>query len=184
MGCLPMALIAVLLATVAVAGAWFWYNRPIKPVELSQEEVQVVEKKIETMEAEPAYEAGVKEIVITEREFNGLLNENTSLGDKLKLTLATDEVHARLDTDIAEDVPVLGGKRLKARARFLVKMVESRPSLVLDDLTIWGVSVPNDWLGGIKGKDLLSDIFGGGVTLSGVEEMRIERDRLIIKLKE
>lgn len=99
-----MALIAIL----AVA-AWFWFNRPIKPVELSQQEVGVIEEKISTLE-EPTYEKGRKEIILTERELNGLLNENTDLGNQLKFSLGTDEIHARIETDLDEDLPVMGGK--------------------------------------------------------------------------
>lgn len=185
--CLPVAIIVVLLLVAGVAGAYYWYNRPIKPVELSTQEVRAVEAKIENFGAnsdEPEYVPGSKEIVLTERELNGLLNENTSLGDKLSLTLATDEIHARIETDMDQDIPVVGGKKLKAKARFLVESVEGRPSLVLDDFTVWGASLPNDWLAGMKGKDLLSEIFGTSSGVRGIEELRIEKGRLVIRLAE
>jgi hypothetical protein len=175
-GGLFLVLIAVVL------GAWFWYNRPIEPVELSPDEAMVLEHKISGLEAEPEYQPGSKEIVITERELNGLLNKNTDLGDKLKLTLATGEVHARIETDLDEGAPVVGGKKLKATARFLVKSEAGVPSLVLDDLSVWGISLPNDWLAGMKGKDLLAEIFGSGGGLAGVEELRVERGRIVIRL--
>ncbi|QTN34103.1 hypothetical protein HZ994_17850 [Akkermansiaceae bacterium] len=184
--CLLIAAIVFVLLIVSVAGAYFWYNRPIKPVELSAQETQALEQKIESMEAapdEPDYQPGSKEIVITERELNGLLAQNTDLGDKLKFTLATDEIHARIETDLDEGMPVVGGKKLKAKARFLVGDADGKPSLMLDDLTVWGASLPNDWLGGMKGKDLLAELFGGG-KISGIEELRIERGRLVIRLAE
>jgi len=54
---------------------------------------------------------------------------------------------------------------------------------VLDDVTIWGVSLPNDWLGGLKGHDLLGEIFGGTESrVAGIEEFKIEPGRLIIHL--
>ena len=182
-----MAIILVVLLLAGIVGAYFWYNRPIKPVELTAQESQALEQKIDRIEAapgEPQYQPGSKEVVLTERELNGMLAENTDLGDKLKFTLVTDEVHARLVTDLDEDLPMVGGKKLKAKARFLVQSVEGRPSLVLDDLTVWGASLPNDWLGGMKGKDLLSEIFGEGGGLSGIEELRIERGQLVIRLAE
>lgn len=80
---------------------------------------------------------------------------------------------------------IVGGRRLKARARFLVSNTPGRAALVLDDVTIWGVSLPNDWLGGLKGRDLLTGMLGtkgGGV--AGVEEFRIEPGRLLIRLSE
>jgi hypothetical protein len=180
-------LVAGLLIFIVLGGAYLWYNRPITPVELSQTETKALEEKVENLEAgpaEPEYVPGSKEIILTERELNGLLNKNTNLGDKLKFTLATDEIHARIETDMDEDVPIVGGKKLKAKARFLVKTMDGRPSLVLDDLTVWGASLPNDWLGGMKGKDLLTEIFGEGGGLRGIEELRIERGQLVIRLAE
>lgn len=185
--CLLIGAIVILFLLVVCAGAYWWYYRPITPVELTVEERQVVEEKVESLGAdagEPKYEKGLKEIVLTEREINGLINHNTALGDKLKLTFGTDEVHARLETGLDEDLPVIGGKELKARARFLVGEVDGRPSLVLDDLTVWGASLPNDWLGGLKGQDLLGQIFDGSGGVSGIAELRIEKGQLVIRLAE
>ena len=194
--CLVPVLIGIIAVLVVAIGVIWWNNRPIKPVQLTAEEkvvvqqkveaIQQVEKPAETKPSEPTYEKGKKEIVLTERELNGLLNEHTTLGQKLKLELATDAVHARYETDLSPDLPVVGGKRLKARARFLIKTTDGIPSLVLDDLTLWGVSLPNDWLGQLKGKDILSDILGGGKggKISGIEEMRVSSGELKIKLKE
>jgi hypothetical protein len=189
--CLVPVLIGIIAVLVVAIGVIWWTNRPIKPVQLSAEEKVVVQQKVEAIQqvekpAEPAYEKGKKEIVLTERELNGLLNEHTTLGQKLKLELATDAVHARYETDLDPDVPVVGGKKLKARARFLVKTTEGIPSLVLDDLTLWGVSLPNDWLGQLKGKDILAEILGGGKggKIAGIEEMKVSSGELKIKLKE
>ncbi|MFK7851704.1 MAG: hypothetical protein AB8D78_12065 [Akkermansiaceae bacterium] len=182
--CLLVGLLILVLVLAVIFGGYLWYNRPIKPVELSQQEVQIVEEKVEVIESDPVYEKGSKDIVFTEREMNGLIHQNTDFGDKISLALAKDEVHARVEVDLAEDLPVLGGKRLKARARFLVKMTETRPSLVLDDLTLWGISLPNEWLFGLKGTDLLSFIFGESGGLAGVEELRIERGQIVIRLAE
>ena len=196
--CLVPVLIGIIAVLVAVIGVIWWTNRPIKPVQLTAEEKVVVQQKVEAIQqveaetpsapkpAEPTYEKGKKEIVLTERELNGLLNEHTTLGQKLKLELATDAVHARYETDLDPDVPVVGGKKLKARARFLVKTAEGNPSLVLDDFTLWGVSLPNDWLGQLKGRDILREILGGGKTgkIAGIEEMTVSSGELRIKLKE
>ena len=196
--CLVPVLIGIIAVLVAVIGVIWWTNRPIKPVQLTAEEKVVVQQKVEAIQqveaetptapkpAEPTYEKGKKEIVLTERELNGLLNEHTTLGQKLKLELATDAVHARYETDLDPDVPIVGGKKLKARARFLVKTTEGNPSFVLDDFTLWGVSLPNDWLGQLKGRDILKEILGGGKPgkIAGIEEMTVSSGELRIKLKE
>lgn len=188
-GCLGPALIGLLVLALVAVGLWFWHNRPIQPVQLSPEEKATVQAKLDSVQqppARPTYEKGSKEILLTERELNGLLNENTTLGDKLKFELVEGAVHARYETDLDKDLPLVGGKHLKARARFFVKTDGPRPELVLDDLTVWGVSLPNDWLGGLKGHDLLGETLGQGGSgkLAGVEELKVEDGRIRIRLAE
>jgi hypothetical protein len=147
-----------------------------------------VEAKVEAIQkpAEPVYEKGSKEIILTERELNGLLNENTDFGKSISFELVTNAIHARVETDLDPDLPWVGGKRLKARARFLVGGGPGKPGFILDDLTVWGISLPNDWLAGLKGRDLLGEALGGGERgkIAGIEEFRIERGRLILRLAE
>lgn len=193
--CLVTGLLVVLLAVLAAGAAWWWVNRPIRPVELSAEEIEAVEEKVGALQGEevpqaervdPVYEKGVREIVLTERELNGLLNENTTLGDKLKFELVPDAVHARVETDLDPDLPMVGGKRLKARARFLITQDEAGPHFIIDDVTVWGVSLPNDWLGGLKGRDLIGEAIGTSEHrgLAGVESMEVVSGEIRIKLKE
>ncbi len=131
------------------------------------------------------YEKGSKEIILTERELNGLLNENTNLGKSVSLELARNAIHARVETDLDPDLPVIGGKRLKARARFRISEEPGKTTFILDDVTVWGISLPNDWLGGLKGHDLLGESLGGKRGgIAGVEEFRVEPGRLIIRLSE
>jgi hypothetical protein len=201
-GCLVPGLVGFIVVLLVLIGLWFWFNRPIKPVQLSAEEKAVVEQKVEAIQApaspgtpaapsnspaapaEPKYEKGSRDIVLTERELNGLLNEQ-QLGEKLKFELATDAVHVRLEHDFEPDTPLVGGKHLKARARFLVKSDATGAHLVIEDVTVWGISLPNDWLGQLKGKDLLGEAIGGkGGKIAGLEEMKIEPGQIKIRLKE
>jgi hypothetical protein len=183
--CLLKIAIAAAVCMLVLGGIWWWYNRPIHPVTLSAEEKTVVEAKVRAIQepVAPVYEKGSKEIILTERELNGLLNENTELGNTVKLELARGAIHARVETDLDPDLPLFGGRRLKARARFLVNLEPGGETLVLDDVTVWGISLPNDWLGGIKGHDLLGEALGGQRgRIPGVEEFRVEPGRLIIRL--
>ena len=185
--CLVKGLIMLAIIALVLGGLWWWHNRPIKPVQLSVEEKAVVAEKVEAIQkpAEPAYEKGGKEIILTERELNGLLNDNTTLGESVSFQLATNAIHARVETDLDPDLPLVGGKRLKARARFLVSDVPGKAAFILDDVTVWGVSLPNDWLAALKGRDLLGEAIGAkGGKLPGVEEFKVEPGKLTIRLAE
>ncbi len=186
--CLFKAIVAGVVLLLVTGGLFWWLNRPIQPVQLSAQEKAAVEAKIEAVQkpAEPKYEKGGKEIILTERELNGLLNEKTALGKSLSFELASSAVHARIETDLDPDLPIVGGKRLKAKARFLVGSEPGKARFILDDVTVWGISLPNDWLGHLKGRDLLGEMLGMKQEgkISGIDELKVESGRLIIRLAE
>ena len=186
--CLVKGLIGLGILLLILGGVWWWLQRPIQPVELSAEEKATVAAKVRAIQqpAEPTYEKGAKEIILTERELNGLLNEKTTLGKTVSFELVKDAVHARIETDLDKDLPLVGGRHLTARARFVVRQGTDRAGFILDDVTVWGISLPNDWLAGMKGQDLLGEVLGGGETrkIPGVEEFKVESGKLTIRLAE
>lgn len=179
---------SLILLALILGGIWWWVNRPIQPVVLSAQEKAAVEAKMAALQkpAEPVYEKGSRDIVLTERELNGLLNSETSLGQSVSFELLSDAVHARIETDLDPDLPIVGGRHFTARARFLVSKIPGQVSFILDDLTVWGISLPNEWLAGLKGRDVLAEMFGAGRQgkIPGVESLNVERGRLVIRLAE
>ena len=148
------ALICFLGVGLSSAAALWWQNRAIEPTVLNEaEQIELTEKL-----AEPPYQKGLQTITLTERQLNGLLHRHTQLGDQLTFELAQDAVHARLRAELDPDLPLLGGMTVKARARFLIGSDPARTSLALDDLTVYGISLPDAWLGHLKGRNLLADL--------------------------
>jgi hypothetical protein len=203
-GCgLLLGLVVVVCATVAIT---VWYlQRPIKPVVLSAAEKAVVETKLEHLgapgrgttmttskgvapRAEPdrTYVPGSKVLRLTERELNGLLNANTDLGETVRLELARDAINAYVVAPIPEDFPVLGGKVFRARGRFSLSLTDgAAPYAILEDVTVFGLSLPKEWLGGVKGKNLLGEAVGernGQPILKGVKSLRIEPGALVLEV--
>lgn len=182
---LILGIIALLIIGLIV-GLWWWHNRPIKPTVLSSSEQQALEQKVEAVQ-ERKYEPGEKVIVFTEKEINALFHSNTGQGDKIRFELSRDAVHARIRMDLDEDLPVVGGRKLKAKARFALTDGNDLPALVLEDLTVWGVSIPNAWLGDLKGQNLLTNV---GLNLEnsriaqGVESIEVDHGEIRIKLAE
>lgn len=174
------------LITILIIGAVWWMNRPIKPVILAAEEQRLLDTKVEALQ-ERTYEKGDKVLQLSEREINALFHHNTGLGDKLRFELANDAVHARVSTDFDQDLPFVGGKKLKARARFIIADENNAPAIILDDLTVWGLSIPNAWLAEMKGQNLLSNL---GIDASksqlgkGIESIKVSNGNLTIELAE
>ena len=109
--CLVKGVICVAILALVLGGLWWWHNRPIQPVVLSAQEKTAVAAKVVAIQkpSKPKYQKGGKEIILTERELNGLLNANTALGRTVSFELATNAIHARVETDLNPDLPIIGG---------------------------------------------------------------------------
>jgi hypothetical protein len=128
-----------------------------------------------------------REIRLTERELNGLLAKNTDLAKKLAIDLSDDLASAKLLLPLDPDLPFLGGKTLRVTAGMELRYADGRPVAVLRGVSVWGVPIPNEWLGGIKNIDLVRE-FGMDhgfwhTFAAGIEHIRVENGRLSIKLK-
>lgn len=201
-----LALLLVIVLTVFIT-IW-WMGRPIKPVVLSVAEKQVVTQKLDHLGRAPAgkanavelpanrpkpepariYVPGSREFRLTEREINGLLNENTDLGKSVRLEFRQDAINAYVATLIPEDVPLLGGKMFRARGRFRLSVGNGgEPYAILEDVTVFGLSLPKAWLGGVKGENLLGDAVGrrdGSRIFKGVKNLRVEPEALVLEVDE
>lgn len=218
LGCFSMLGLILLTVVISVAvTVWvlnvYLFPKRFEPVELSAGEQQTLEHKLEVFEgfglakenstsAPPAQEGksgtlqplpysekgADRSLSLTERELNAILAKNTDLADKLAIDLSDDLVSARLRIPMDPDFPFFGGKTLKARAGVEIKFEQQRPIVVLKGVSVMGVPVPNDWMGGIKNMDLIQHFgqtegfwksFSGGV-----EHVKVVDGSLQIKLKE
>jgi hypothetical protein len=215
-GCGALLTLMLIIVASVVVTVW-WIQRPIKPVVLTPQEKAAVEQKLRAVEdakAPPAipnravqssnsadsartepnqaqdrpYVPGSKVLKLTEREVNGLLNQNTDLGKSVRLEFARDAINAYLAVPIPQDFPVGGGKMFRARGRFRVSLGNGgTPYAILEDVTVFGLSLPKAWLGGLKGENLLSDAMGernGSPPLKGVKSLRVEPGALVIEVED
>ena len=134
------------------------------------------------------YVPGSKVLKLTEREINGLLNPNTDLGKSVRLEFAQDAVNAYVAVQIPEDFPVGGGKMFRARGRFRVSLGNGgQPYAILDDITIYGLSLPKAWLGGLKGENLIGQAMGernGSPLFRGIKSLRVEPGALVLEVED
>jgi hypothetical protein len=129
-----------------------------------------------------------RQIRLSERELNALLARNTNLAHKLAIDLSEDLASAKLLMPFDPDFPFLGGKTLRVAAGLELRYDDRNPVVMLKGVSIWGVPIPNAWLGGFKNVDLVKE-FGAErgfwqAFAAGVEDIRVEEGNLSIKLKE
>ena len=130
---------------------------------------------------ERPYVPGSKVLKLTEREINGLLNANTDLGKSVRLEFATDAINAYVAVPIPQDFPIGGGKMFRARGSFRVSLGnDATPYAILEDITVFGLSLPKAWLGGLKGENLIGQAMGernGKPVFQGIKSLRVEPGR-------
>ena len=135
-----------------------------------------------------AYVPGTKVFQLTEREINGLLNANTDLGNSLRLEFADDALNAYVTVPIPQDFPIGGGKMFRARARFRLSLGNAgAPYAILDDVTVFGLSLPKAWLGGIKGENLIGEAIGernGSPLFKGIKSLRLKPGALVLEVED
>lgn len=210
-----IALLLVIVAAVVIT-IW-WIQRPIKPVVLSAQEKAAVEEKLQhigggktpastpsrtakagapsavaatdTNQAQDrAYVPGSKVLKLTEREINGLLNANTDLAKTVRLEFARDAINAYLAVPIPQDFPIGGGQIFRARGRFRVSLGnDEKPYAILEDVTVFGLSLPKAWLGGLKGENLIGQAMGernGKPVFQGIKSLRVEPGTLVLEVED
>lgn len=137
--------------------------------------------------ADRGYVPGGKTLTLTERELNGLLNANTGLGDTVRLEIERDAVNAYVAVPIPKDFPVGGGRMFRARGRFRLSLDQGgSPCAILEDVTVFGLSLPKAWLGGLKGENLIGDAVGkrdGSPILQGIKSLRLEPGALVLEVE-
>jgi hypothetical protein len=210
LGIMLLTVILSVVATVFVIN-YYLFPKKFEPVKLNHQEETTLNKKLkqfglpgfaaqnddgtanktadEELKPEPYSEVGAKrEVSFSEKELNAMLAKNTDLADKMAIDLSDNLASAKVIMPIDPDFPVMGGKTLKASAGAELAYRDGRPVVVLKGVSVWGVPIPNAWLGNLKNVDLVKE-FGGDEGFwksfaDGVENISVQEGKLIIKLKE
>jgi hypothetical protein len=207
-----LILLTVLLAVGITLGLLYFVLFPgeFRPVTLDPGEEQVLEQKLERLDptlqqgsrpGRPAAdgqapltperyteEGASREIALSERELNALLARNTDLAQRLAIDLSDNLASARLQVPLDPEFPLFGGKTLQLTAGMEMRFAAGRPVVILKGVSIWGVPLPNAWLGNMKNIDLVQE-FGEDqgfwqAFADGVEVIDVKDGELRIKLKE
>lgn len=199
-------IVVITMAITLGVGYWavnaYLFPAAFKPVQLSEKEQRRLDEKLQQLvtgappsaapsrlEPEAYSEAGAsREIHLSEKELNALLSKNTDLASRLAIDLSENLASAKLLVHLDPDFPFLGGNTIKINAGMELRLLDGRPVATLRGVSVWGVPLPNAWLGNMKNTNLIEE-FGqaGGFWQSiheGVEELEVKEGELRIKLKE
>jgi hypothetical protein len=157
--------LAVILGCAGIAAATgaFWvkqtfYPSAMTPVSLTATEKVAFDSKLQALNNTAALspeEAG-RTITVNEREVNAYLAQQ-QLGESVQVKFGEGNVSAAIIFTAPEDFPVIPNQKIRLRFTFGTSLSpEHKLSLKLDDLTLGGISLPNSWIGDIKGLDLIA----------------------------
>lgn len=157
--------LAVILGCAGIAaatgGLWVrhtFYPSAMTPVSLTAVEKAELDSKLRTLEnpaAIPADEAN-RTLLINEREVNAYLAEQ-QLGETVQVKFGDGNVSAAVIFTAPPDFPLFPNQKVRMRFTFGTSLTpEHKLSLKLDDISLGGISLPNSWLGDMKGVDLMA----------------------------
>jgi hypothetical protein len=204
----------VIIVTALLTAWWvkhYIYASEFTPTVLTPKERKVLDSKLAKMETkankapvvpqkklhdkrgpiEPeAYseEGAKREISLTEKELNALIANNPEVAQRVAIDLSDDLVSVKLVVPIDKEIPVLGGKTLRLNLGVILKYENQRPVVALKGVSLGGIPLPNAWLGNLKNKNLVKE-FGTEAGFwklfsDGVADLKVQRGRILIKLKE
>jgi hypothetical protein len=195
----------------------YLFPKEFEPVTLNAQEERVLSAKIDRLEEAPraqkpgredktraaasrenepntleperyTEDAAKRKVSFSERELNALIAQNTDLAPKLAIDLSDNLASAKLLVPLDPDLPFIGGKTLRVTTGLELRYANQKPIVALKGISIWGVPVPNAWLGGIKNVDLVEEFGTSGgfwkFFAAGVDDIRVEEGQLTIMLKE
>jgi len=124
---------------------------------------------------------------LTARELNGMLNYNTDLGKNLQINFKHGYMDIQCVIPVDSDVAVIGGKTLRGSVDVKIdKTPDGRLALIVRDVTVCGVPLPNAWLGDIKNKNLLEEFASDNEILqafaNGIEDIAFVDGSMRVRL--
>lgn len=208
-GCLQILgiiLIAGVVSAIA-AGVWVKYNvyaSAFTPTTLSEKEESAFAEKLARMEAaggaapstasgsvqpEAYSEDGAKrEIRITEKELNALIDKNPVWADRVAIDISRDLLSIVLLVPVDQDFPIIGGTTARITAGATLRFENDKPVVIVRGISIGGIPLPSAWMGDLKNKDLVQEFGGHGGFWDGlsrgVEAIKLEEGNLYLKLRE
>lgn len=175
--------------TVGGIVLWYRHNfdaRPMQPVALSSGEKAALDAKLAVFADPPVLPVQVnmaglppqppppapavppqvspgeenRTLVLTEREVNAYLAAQ-NLGENVQVSFGEGKLIAGLLVEIPQDFPMMAGQKVRVRLTFGTGLSpQHKFSFVFNDLSLGGISLPNAWLGDLKGVDLIAENLG------------------------
>jgi hypothetical protein len=173
-----------------------FYADPIAPVSLSVAEQETLKGKLAILTEPPAAprqptpDEQHRTLLISQKEINAYL-ASRDLGEIVEVALGQDRLTATMIVPVPKDagLPLISGTTVRVTVAMEAKMdPDKKFSVKLNDVRVGGISMPNAWLGQIKGANLIAENVEHDPALqqflAGIQELEIRPEGVRVLLSE
>ena len=120
---------------------------------------------------------------------NAWLAKN-ELGENVQVRFKNGKITGAIILELPDDFPVLAGQKIKASLALVAHLNDASRDLALlvDDVTVGGMPLPNAWVGDIKGLNLVDETAHKDPAmekfLKGIRQFEIQDGLAVVKLNE
>lgn len=195
-GCLGTTLVCLMILGVASFAFYSLYSNQLAkytseaPLELptsdiSDEEVQQVVTRLEDFRTQFDKGEGPQELVITVDEINALIANNPEMRGKVHVTIVEGDLKAEVSIPV-DMLPGGKGRYFNGAARLHVEMEDGVLIMQVVDAEANGEPIPETFMQGFREQNLAKELYKDvemSKTLKRCEEISIESDRIILKVR-
>lgn len=210
-GCLLPGCLGVIVMLLVIAASGFFYVKglindqvenytgteaePLEIITLDNSEKNELESKLAKFQAaidSPDAEGATKELVLNEREFNGLIaSELDEYKDSIKLGLNGDTINADLSLPLDQfaNIPMLGSledRFFNGKVELDISLENGVPEIYLLGAEVGGAALPESVLDAISNENLADELMENPDVkefLEKLDSLKIEDGKAIFKAR-
>ncbi len=195
-GCLSVVgLMVVGVVAIGLGSAWFYNQqlakytseeaRPLPVVEVSQEELEELELRVETFQEKVDQGETPEQLVLTADQVNVLISQEEKLRGKVFVTIKDDLIQAEVSIP-ASALPGGQGRFFNGSVSVDASLEDGVLIVTLQDAEVNGEPVPEQFMREIRKENLAKDMYKNpemAKKLRKFESLVIEGDRIILTPK-
>ena len=158
-------------------------------VEVSDQEASALLERVEAFSKALKDGGSAPELTLTAHDINVLIQKNpawSSTGGKVYVTIENDRLHGEASIPLDQVGGMLKGRWLNGSGTFQVETAAGRLLVFMDSLSVRGQPVPEQFLAGIRGKNLAEEATKKPETaalLQKLDSITVRDGKLRIKAK-
>jgi hypothetical protein len=200
-GCIIASVLALLMVILVAIGSYFLYRfasqvindytstepRVLPKVEMPAEQRQVLKDRFEGFRKAVNEGTPTEPLVLTSDDLNALIEENPELKGLIYVKVEGDEVKGQISIPLDKlGIGMVRGRYLNGEADLKASLQGGALIVTLDALEVNGKPVPEQFMKGIREKNLANDLYKekkNAEMIQKFESLEIKDGKIIIKVR-